>query len=109
MDIQNLTSVSTVVINSLLMLLNDNHVDVNSVVMQLSNNKDEAVSPEANLGELAQQTLNELQKAKAQKVAVPEGFVLVEKTLLNKVTNALEDAGMDCLADQLTEAQEQVG
>ena len=81
MDIQNLTNVSTVVINSLLMLLKDNHVDVNSVVMQLSNNKDEAISPEVNLGELTQQTLDELQKAKAQKVAVPEGFVVVPKEI----------------------------
>ena len=81
MDIQNLTNVSTVVINSLLMLLKDNHVDVNSVVMQLSNNKDEAMSPEVNLGELTQQTLDELQKAKAQKVAVPEGFVVVPKEI----------------------------
>lgn len=82
MDIQNLTNVSTVVINSLLMLLKDNHVDVNSVVMQLSNNKDEAISPEVNLGELTQQTLDELQKAKAQKVTVP--------VLTNKMICAIE-------------------
>ena len=77
MDIQNLTNVSTVVINSLLMLLKDNYVDVNSVVMQLSNNKDEAISPEVNLGELAQQTLNELQKAKAKKSTVPDTTAIV--------------------------------
>ena len=76
MEIQNLTSVSTVVINSLLILLKDNHVDIDSVVMQLSNNKDEALSPEVNLMELVRQTLGELEKAKA---SLPEGFVLVPK------------------------------
>lgn len=63
MDIQNLANVSTVVINSLLMLLKDNHVDIESVVMQLSGNHGEALSPEVNLMELAQQTLGELKKA----------------------------------------------
>lgn len=90
MDIQNLTNVSTVVINSLLMLLKDNHVDVNSVVMQLSNNKDEAISPEVNLGELTQQTLDELQKAKSQKVAVPEGFLVVPREPNDKILNSLQ-------------------
>ena len=75
MDIKDLANVSTVVINSLLMLLKDNHVDLESVVMQLSNN-DEALSPDVNLMELTQQTLGELKKANA---SVPEGFVLVEK------------------------------
>lgn len=98
MDIQNLTSVSTVVINSLLMLLKDNHVDVDSVVMQLSNNKEEALSPEVNLGELTQQTLDELQKAKA---SAPEGFVLIKndsKTVVaieRMVEQQVEASGMD--------------
>lgn len=83
MDIQKLTSVSTVVINSLLMLIKDNHVDVNSVVMQLSNNKDEAISPGVNLGELVQQTLDELQKARAQKVAVPDA--VDAKSILHEI------------------------
>ncbi len=85
MDIQNLTSVPVVVINSLLTLLKANHIDINSVVMQLSNDKDEDI----NLGELTQQTLNELQKAKAQKVAVPEGFVLVQKELPESIAEEL--------------------
>lgn len=76
MDIQDLANVSTVVINSLLMLLKDNHVVLESVVMQLSNNNNEALSPDVNLMELTQQTLGELKKAKA---SVPEGFVLMPK------------------------------
>ena len=81
MDIKDLANVSTVVINSLLMLLKDNHVDLESVVMQLSNNNDEALSPDVNLMELTQQTLGELKKAKA---SVPEGFVLVPVDQLNQ-------------------------
>ena len=81
MDIKDLANVSTVVINSLLMLLKDNHVDLESVVMQLSNNNDEALSPDVNLMELTQQTLGELKKAKA---SVPEGFVLVPKEPTDK-------------------------
>ncbi len=120
MDIQNLTNVSTVVINSLLILLKDNHVDVNSVVMQLSNNKDEAISPEVNLGELTQQTLDELQKAKAQKVAVPKGFVLMPiqptKEMIKNATREFYDLDIDDIDDRIVfshqamiEAQEQVG
>lgn len=81
MDIKDLANVSTVVINSLLMLLKDNHVVLESVVMQLSNNNNEALSPEVNLGELTQQTLDELQKAKA---SVPEGFVLVPRIITDE-------------------------
>lgn len=116
MDIQYLTSVSTVVINSLLMLLKDNHVDVDSVVMQLSNNKEEALSPEVNLGELTQQTLDELQKAKA---SAPEGFVLVEKQQLAQLMADMDYMGKKALGsdyvsfadvatvlDEVIEAQE---
>lgn len=92
MDIQNLTNVSTVVINSLLMILKDNHIDFNSVVMQLSNNNDEAISPEVNLGELIQQTLDELRKAKAQKADVPEGFVLFPREPNQKIYRTFYDA-----------------
>lgn len=114
MDIQNITNVSTVVINSLLMLLKDNHIDVNSVVMQLSNNKDEAISPEVNLGELTQQTLDELQKAKAQKVAVPDGFVLVPKEPTEKQKRTAmfviaSDGNAIDAYKAMIEAQEQVG
>lgn len=86
MDIQNLTSVPVVVINSLLTLLKANHIDINSVVMQLSSDKDEDI----NLGELTQQTLNELQKAKAQKVAVP-----------NKIEIEVKAHNLDCQIDEL--------
>ena len=114
MDIQNLTSVPVVVINSLLTLLKANHIDINSVVMQLSSDKDEDI----NLGELTQQTLNELQKAKAQKVAVPEPTKEVICAIENTVEDQLIASGItsdpfrldgEKIYKAMIEAQEQVG
>jgi len=121
MDIQNLANVSTVVIHSLLMMLKDNNIDVNSAVMRLSSASGEAVSPEVNLGELTQQTLGELQKAKTQKVAVPEGFVLVPREptmdmLINGLAVISTGVGKTNIEyevckiwEKMIEAQEQVG
>lgn len=76
MDIKDLTNVSRVVINSLLMVLKQNDVDVDSISMQLSASNGDYVSDEVNLGELAQQTLEKLK-------ATPEGFVLVPSGVLD--------------------------
>ncbi|MDR6542929.1 hypothetical protein ABIC56_002904 [Acinetobacter bereziniae] len=72
MDIRDLTNVSRVVINSLLMVLKQNDVDVDAISMQLSASNGDYVSDEVNLGELAQQTLEKLK-------STLEGFVLVPK------------------------------
>lgn len=72
MDIRDLTNVSRVVINSLLMVLKQNDVDVDAISMQLSASNGDYVSDEVNLGELAQQTLEKLK-------STPDGFVLVSK------------------------------
>ncbi len=116
MDIENLTSFPVVVINSLLTLLKANHIDINSVVMQLSSDKDEDI----NLGELTQQTLNELQKAKAQKVAVPDTHILMPKEATQEIYRSFQDAFNNANAGNtaqnfkvgykaMIEAQEQVG
>lgn len=100
MDIQNLAKVSTVVINSLLMLLKDNQVDVNSVVMQLSNNENKAISPKVNLGELTQQTLGQLKAVKAK--ATPQHQIYFSHDFNGdgfKYHNTLDEAQKEALAN----------
>ncbi|WP_139840914.1 hypothetical protein [Acinetobacter sp. ANC 4558] len=114
MDIQNLASASMVVIHSLLAMLKDNNIDVNSAVMRLSSASGEAVSPEVNLGELTQQTLDELQKAKTQKLTVPKGFVLVPREPTDEMIMAGYQSkdktnNLRVNYQAMIEAQEQVG
>ena len=121
MEIKDLTNVSRVVINSLLMVLKQNDVDVDSISMQLSASNGDYVSDEVNLGELAQQTLEKLK-------ATPEGFVLVPKVLPSEINDQVwddyltpqcvvnedgfsfiscEDFDLDALYQTLLKAQEQ--
>jgi len=72
MDIKSLTAVSTAVIESFVQLTESQGIDLSNVTFQLKSKDDSDISPEVNLGELAQQTLEKLK-------STPDGFVLVPK------------------------------
>ncbi|WOE32139.1 MULTISPECIES: hypothetical protein [unclassified Acinetobacter] len=120
MDIKNTMISAKVVIKSLIVLLENENVDISSIKFKINNTENGSESESLSFQNLVEVTLEELDEAKAQKVAVPEGFVLVEKSKIESLCDYAYEAkqySADSFAEikhiekelqAMIEAQEQV-
>ncbi|ENV34510.1 hypothetical protein [Acinetobacter gerneri] len=90
MDIKNTAITATMVIQSLVKLLENENVDISSVKFKVGFESEGYESPEFKLEKLIDLAYEGLEKIKEH--AIPEGFVLVEKEIPDCVVDRLENS-----------------
>ena len=99
MDIKNIAITATMVIQSLVKLLENEDVDISSVKFKVGSESNGYESPEFELEKLIDLAYEGLEKIKKQ--ATPEGFVLVPIDTLNKALNPNDYDEAVCSANDL--------
>lgn len=91
MDIKNTAITATMVIQSLVKLLENENVDISSVKFKVGFESEGYESPEFKLEKLIDLAYEGLEKIKEH--AIPEGFVLVPKLSANYLFNKVPELG----------------
>lgn len=91
MDIKNTAITATMVIQSLVKLLENENVDISSVKFKVGSESEGYESPEFKLEKLIDLAYEGLEKIKEH--AIPEGFVLVPELSANYLFNKVPELG----------------
>lgn len=91
MDIKNTAITATMVIQSLVKLLENENVDISSVKFKVGSESEGYESPEFELEKLIDLAYEGLEKLKEH--AIPEGFVLVPRLSANYLFNKVPELG----------------
>ena len=97
MDIKNTAITATMVIQSLVKLLENEDVDISSVKFKVGSESNDYESPEFELEKLIDLAVNGLDEIK-QTNGVPEGFVLVPREPTDEMIEDFSDGYMDSLS-----------